>query len=174
MKIKIFTSILATLFLVINSSCSAVYPTTTITKTSTSPDSIRDSYNDAREKWNTGGVVNYNITVDVFSSILPPPCQMIATLVVMDNKLFSIQELVTPVTIELPENQSIQNPECSDYERYTISNQFEFVEDILENSLSYEISSIEFDSDYGYISHLVITTKGEAYKEVLFTDFNIR
>jgi Family of unknown function (DUF6174) len=174
MKINIFIFILAILFLVITSSCSTAYSSETVPKTSTSsPDSIQGSYNQARDKWKGKKIVNYDITVDVFSSLLPPPCQMRTVLQVRDGKLFSVQELVTPVPIQSSENQLVRNPECSDYERYLVVNEFEFVEAILDNRLPYKITTIEFDPDYGYISHLTIE-KGEAYKEILFTDFNVK
>lgn len=174
MKINILLPTMATLLLVMSTSCSLVYTPNFIEATSTSAStSIRSSYNQAREQWKSKSIANYNITVDVSSSLLPPPCQMSATLIVIDNRLISAHELVTPIPLELPDNQLIQNPECSDYERYTIANQYDFVKEILENNLPYEILSLEFDPDYGYISHLVIAT-GEAYKEASFTDFNIR
>ncbi len=173
MKINISVLSLGALFLVISSSCSTASVPEGVIQTSTSPsDSVRSSYNQAREKWESIGITDYNITVDVFSSLLPPPCQMSAILIINDNKLLSVQELVTPAPVQLPD-RIILDPECSDYEAYTINNQLDFVENIVENKLPYEIVALDFNQNYGYVTHLAVK-KSEAYKEVWFKDFKVK
>jgi len=136
--------------------------------TSTQP--IEKKYSDALKKWQDHQIPHYEITVQVFSSLLPPPCQTKAVLFVEDNKLIAVTEIEPPVPLQAPNGKLLYNPECSDYERYLMARQFELLDKLIKGELPERLYEVSFNADYGYIAHLVFGT-GETMKDIRFSDF---
>lgn len=134
---------------------------------------IEEEYVSAIERWQVHQLTSYEITVEVFSSLLAPSCQMQATLIVEDNALIGVREIATPEVFQLPGGKLVSNPECSEYERYLIPNMFNLVDALLHKrqAAGEAIRQIEFDSQYGYISYLNFTSGGESTTKVTTTNF---
>lgn len=139
----------------------------------------QDEYLKALNRWQSRHISNYEITVEIFSSVLAPPCSAKVTLKVQNNKLSTMTELETPMPIQLPDKSVIYNPECHDYENYLMEKQFEVVENLLTGKLSKENRNVnwnvKFDAEYGYITELVYVVLGsEATGVISYSNFKQR
>ena len=130
-----------------------------------------DEYSKALERWESHKVSSYEITVNIFSSFLSPPCLAKATLTVRQNKLMEIHETETPIPIQIPDGNILYNPECHDYENYLVTKQFEIIKKLLTGELPYKWGA-SFDSEYGYIQELTFATDGESMKSVSYFNFS--
>ena len=158
--------------LILGTACTAFFqPSVQATATPTA--SYQEIFLESLGLWQSNRIPDYQITVDVFSSYAAPACRMKAVLTVRNNKLIHRDELLTPEPIELPNGQSLLNPDCSEYERYLVTTQFEFVDSLLRNQEHIQIYKLNFDPTYGYITHLVIIG-GEAVKDITYSDFKPR
>ncbi|MDR3574413.1 MAG: DUF6174 domain-containing protein [Anaerolineaceae bacterium] len=145
-----------------------------LTATPISIQQVQQEYTKALQRWENKKVVDYEITVNVYSSFEVSPCSMKAVLVVRNNKLATINELETEVPLELRDKTLAYNPECHDYEQYTISAQFELLDKILKGELNldiYKLVDIHFDPEYGYITHLLFGSE-ETVKDIKTSNFN--
>lgn len=120
--------------------------------------------------WESRHITDYQITVDIFSSYLAPPCQTQAVLYVKSGNLDGVKMIATPPPVQLPNGRSILNPECSDYSRYVVDTQFKFLSELLQSQFQGEVYRFEYDPKYGYITHLVVIG-GESTRDVRYSDF---
>ena len=130
----------------------------------------QEEYSKALKQWQSHNFSNYQITIDVFSSMLAPPCSVKATLTVRENNLIATSEVVTPFPIQMPDGSVMYNPECHDYENYLMPNQFEIVEKLLTGQIPFGWN-VKFDQEYGYITELTYANDGESLKSVKYFDF---
>lgn len=128
----------------------------------------------ALNKWEEHEIYNYEITVDMFASSLPPPCSMKATLVVEENELIAIREIATPVPVGLTDGELIFNQLCYEYERFIVLERFIRLENILSREPKPPSWDVQFNEEYGYIEELNIYYGGEAMERVVYSDFVIR
>jgi hypothetical protein len=149
-----------------------VIPTATIVSTATN-ERLAEEYIVAFERWQSHDIKDYEITLDVFSSVLAPACQMKSTLKVEDDTLVHVVELITPEPYQLPNSETILNPECSEYDRYRITSLFDLVGTILggEYMLGRHIQDARFNLEYGYITYLYIVG-GNSVLEIKTSDFS--
>jgi hypothetical protein len=170
---KAFVCVFAIAFILITMSCAAInlfdrdtqpVPTWIVTQNG------QAEYSKALKQWRGHNISNYQITTDVFSSMLAPPCSVKATLTVRENNLIATSEIVTPIPIQMPDGSVMHNPECYVYENYLVANQFEFVEKLLTGQLPYSWN-VKFDQEYGNITELTYATDGESLKIMKYFDF---
>jgi Family of unknown function (DUF6174) len=131
---------------------------------------VSDEYSKALNRWQQHGISSYEITVSAFSSVLAPPCSIKTTLIVQDNKLVATSDIETPVPVQMPTGAVIYNPECQDYERYLVTEQFKMVELLLADQSAYPWK-VNFDPEYGYITELNATFGGESLIQFRFYGF---
>ncbi len=127
----------------------------------------------ALNRWNAYHINNYQITVQVFSSLLPPPCSSRFALGVADSRLISVIEIETPQPIELKDHTIVYNPGCHEYARFTPSALFEVIQEIFDGKIQYTSWRAKFDAKYGYISELVLLY-GESEKDIFSTDLKVK
>jgi hypothetical protein len=144
-----------------------------LTATPISVQHVQQEYTKALQRWENKKVVDYEITVDVSSSFIAPPCFIKTVLVVRNNKLSSVNELKTAMPVYSRDKTLLYNPECYNYEQYTISAQFELLDKILKGELnSYsKLVDVSFDPDYGYITRILFGSE-ETVKDIVSSDFN--
>ena len=135
---------------------------------------VQGEYSNAVNRWQSHHVSNYEITVNISSSVLPPPCSSKVILHVQGNSLFAFAEIETPMPIQSSDGSEINNPECHDYGNYMMEKQFEIIENLLAGKLSYDKWSVKFDPTYGYITELIFVPRGEAIRMVNFSNFRQR
>ena len=136
----------------------------------------QDEYSKALNRWQSHQISNYEITVEIFSSVAAPPCSTKVILNVQDHNLIAMTELETPMPIQLPDKSLIYNPECHEYENYLVDIQFEEVKKLLMGKLSNGTLSVnwkvKFDTEYGYISELLYGVTGsESIRVVSYSNF---
>src|SRR5258707_562601 len=129
----------------------------------------QNEYSKALKRWQSHNISNYEITVDIFSSMLAPPCFMKGIITVQNNTTVTVREIETPMPIQMSNGNVIYNPECHDYGNYLVTKQFEVVENLLTGQLPYRWS-VKFDAEYGYITELTYTTSGESAKRVIYSN----
>ena len=130
----------------------------------------QEEYSKALKRWQSHNISNYQITVDIFSSIAAPPCFIKGILTVQENQLVATTEIETPMPIQMSDGNVIYNPECHVYENYSVAKQFEVVEKLLTGQLPYKWS-VKFDGEYGYVTELTYIAGGESAKTVKYFDF---
>jgi uncharacterized protein DUF6174 len=158
----LFTSACAT----INSSLEEVQPSPTWVATQ----NAQDEYPRALKRWQSHGISSYEISVDIFSSFVTPPCSMKGTITVQDNNLLTITEIETPMPIQMSNGEVIYNPECHEYQNYLVIEQFEVVEKLMTGQLPYHWN-VQFDPEYGYVTKLTYANGGESVKDVSYFNF---
>lgn len=136
-------------------------------------ESVQEQYTKALARWRGRNIKSYQITVEVFSSRLSPPCQMRAVLTVRNDELAAITNLQTPVPVEAPDGRLLDNPECNDYQQYLVANQFALLNKLLRGEITEKPYAVKFDASYGYISHLSFGV-GETMRDASFSDFQAK
>ena len=150
----------------VNSSDQEVQPSSTWVATQ----NAQDEFSKALERWRSHDISTYEISVNIFSSFVAPPCFMKGIITVQDNKLLTVTEIETPMPIQMPDGKVIYNPECHEYENYLVTEQFEVVERLLTGKLPYNWN-VKFDPEYGYVSRLSYAGGGESAKDVSYFNF---
>jgi hypothetical protein len=178
MKKSVHTLVIITAWLLLTTACSSkqiikIYISASPTWVATQD--AQQEYSKALERWHSHHLSNYEIIVNIYSSI-STPCSAKATLKVQNNRLLTVTELETPIPIPLPDKSVIFNPECHNYENYLIEKQFEVVEDLLTGKFSNENWNVnwnvKFDAEYGYITELAyVVTGSEATRVVNYSNF---
>ena len=166
---KLFYRFLYPVVLFLCISCSTENNPPVLTTTGTQENSLIDKYTRAVQQWQARQIDDYEITVNMYSSYLSPPCQMRVTLVVEDNHIVNIEIISTPEAVKLPDDQLLTNPICVDYDEYRISSTFESL-DILLHSDQDRVDEIRFVPEYGYITCLR-TSFGESMEEIKISNF---
>jgi hypothetical protein len=130
-------------------------------------------YSVARQNWQSRSVANYQITVQVFSSILAPPCSSEFVLVVEEGEKVNVLETATAEAIQIQDNK-MQNPQCANYERYTVSAMLNEIALLLDEPKVSQVIEVSFDQEYGYIESFHIHYENsEAVKDVVYSDFKV-
>jgi len=140
-----------------------------LTTISTQENSLIDRYTHAIQQWQARQIDDYEITVNMYSSLLTPPCHMRVTLVVEDNVIKNVTVISTPEAVKLSDGQLLTNPICVDYDKYRITSTFELL-DLLLHSNQDRVDEVRFDPEYGYITYLR-TSIGETMQEIKISDF---
>jgi hypothetical protein len=169
-KVLYFTLGVCLLLLGFGAACTNVIDLPTITPTLSLEKSTEERYEQALEQWHAQQIMDYEITVDVYASFLPPACHTRATLVVKDDTLVDVIEISTPEPIQLPDGQFLSNPQCADYERYRITSIFDTIGDLLLHAEGKYIRELKFDPDHGYVTYLNIAG-GESILDVTISEF---
>jgi hypothetical protein len=131
---------------------------------------VQEEYGKAQKRWQEHNIVSYNITVEVFSSLIPPPCNSKASINVRDNKLVNVIMTETPIPLQAPDGVLIYNPECNEYDKYLPNRQFELLGKLIAGEMTENLYQVSFNAEFGYIDHLVFGI-GETMREATFSNF---
>jgi hypothetical protein len=171
-----FVAIISVFFALLQSACNTGNSIGRNPQTTPSSVATQDAFQEyflALDRWRNHHISDYELTVAVFSSMLPPPCSLKVILIVQDSELSDFRLIETPMPIELLNGKTIYNPECQDYESLGVEAQFKVVERLLmgQESVNWQV---RFDPKYGYVADLSITTGGESMRHVQFYDFKAK
>lgn len=170
---KVPVGVFAITFILITTACAtsnSSHQDTQPSPTWVATQNAQQEYSEALKRWQSHNISNYQITIDVFSSMLAPPCSVKGTLTVRENNLVATSEIATPMPIQMPDGSVMYNPECHVYENYLVMKQFEIVEKLLAGQLPYHWN-VKFDEEYGYVTELTYAAGGESLKTVKYFDF---